>query len=184
MVPFLVLNENFWDASAERLFLQGKGNLGKDIPSIGMLVGLLLASTWWAASALLEPSSSTSSSWCGLCPRPDWAPHWLGACTLAPRACSWTLQGHEPNYAASSTSGSSKKIFLPSMIGVQQYTVLSLVVLGRLAHGRTKLANLPSEGSCELGSLSAFLSWKQSTLGLSLFLLSLCRRIGYEFIMP
>ncbi len=32
------------------------------------------------------------------------------------------------------------------MIGMQQYAVSSLVVLGRLASGRTKLANLPSEG--------------------------------------
>ncbi len=88
-----------------------KGSLGKDIPSIGTLVGLLLASTWQAASALLEPSSSTLSSWCGLCRQPDWAPHWLGTRALAPRACSWSLQGHKPNSAASSTSGSSKRFF-------------------------------------------------------------------------
>ncbi len=88
-----------------------KGSLGKVISSIGMLVGLLLASTWQAASALLEPSSSTSSSWCGLCRQPDWAPHRLGARALAPRACSWSLQGHEPNFAASSTSGSLKRFF-------------------------------------------------------------------------
>ncbi len=88
-----------------------KGSLGKDIPSVGMLVGLLLASTWRAASALLEPSSSTSSSWCGLCQQPDWAPHWLCARAFAPWACSWSLQGHKPNSATSSTSGSSKRIF-------------------------------------------------------------------------
>jgi hypothetical protein len=39
-----------------------KGSLGKDIPSVGTLIGLLLALTWQAASALLEPSSSTSFS--------------------------------------------------------------------------------------------------------------------------
>ncbi len=88
-----------------------KGSLGKDIPGIGTLVGLLLASTWQAASALLEPSSSISSSWCGLCRWPDWAPHRLGACALAPWACSWSLQGHEPNSAASSTSGSLNRFF-------------------------------------------------------------------------
>ncbi len=88
-----------------------KGSLGKDIPSVGTLIGLLLALTWQAASALLEPSSSTSFSWCGLCRRPDWAPHQLGARTIAPWACSWSLQGHKPNSAASSTSGSSKRFF-------------------------------------------------------------------------
>jgi hypothetical protein len=31
-----------------------KGSLGRDMPSIGTLVGLLLALTWQAASALLE----------------------------------------------------------------------------------------------------------------------------------
>jgi hypothetical protein len=39
-----------------------KGSLGRDMPSVGMLVGLLLALTWQGASALLELSSSTSSS--------------------------------------------------------------------------------------------------------------------------
>jgi hypothetical protein len=47
-----------------------------------------------------------------------------------------------------------EKIFLLSMIGVQQYAVLSLVVLGRLACGCTKLANLLQEG---ILSLLAFL---------------------------
>ncbi len=75
------------------------------------LAGLLLASTRQAASALLELSSSTLSSWCGLCQWPDWAPHQLGACALAPWACSWSLQGHKPNSAASSTSGSLKRFF-------------------------------------------------------------------------
>ncbi len=88
-----------------------KGSLGRDMPSVGTLVGLLLALTWQAASALLELSNSTSSSWRGLCQQPDWAPHWLGARALAPWACSWSLQGYEPNSAASSTSGSLKRFF-------------------------------------------------------------------------
>ncbi len=136
-----------------------KSSLGKDIPSIGTLVGLLLALTWQAASALLELSSSTLSSWRGLCRRPDWAPHRLSARALAPWACSWSLQGHKPDSAANGTSGSLKGIFLPLMIGVQKYAGLSLVVLGRLARGRTKSANLLPKGSCKLGSLLAFLSW-------------------------
>ncbi len=135
-----------------------KGSLGRDMPSIGTLVGLLLALTWWAASALLELSSSTLSSWRGLCRQTDLAPHRLGARALAPWACSWSLQGHEPNSTASGTLGSSKRFFLPSMIGVQQYAGLSLVVLGRLARGRTKLANLLQEGSWrKILSLLAFL---------------------------
>ncbi len=75
------------------------------------LAGLLLASTRQAASALLELSSSTSSSWHGLCQQPEWALYQLGAHALAPWACSWSLQGHEPNSATSSTSGSSKSFF-------------------------------------------------------------------------
>ncbi len=50
-----------------------------------------------------------------------------------------------------------QKEFLPSMIGMQQYTGLSLVVLGRLARGCTKSANLLQEGFWrEILSLSAF----------------------------
>ncbi len=88
-----------------------KGSLGGDMPSVGMLVGLLLALNWQAASALLELSSSISSSWCGLCWQPDWAPHQLGAHVLAPWACFWSLQGHKPDSAASGTLGSSKWFF-------------------------------------------------------------------------
>jgi hypothetical protein len=44
------------------------------------------------------------------------------------------------------------------MIGVQQYAGLSLVILGRLARGRTKSANLLQEGSWrKILSLSALL---------------------------
>ncbi len=75
------------------------------------LVGLLLALTRWAASALLELSSPTSTSWCGLSRQPDWAPCPLGARTVAPWDCSQSLQGHETNSAASSTSGSLKRFF-------------------------------------------------------------------------
>ncbi len=81
------------------------------IPSVGLLVGLLLASTRQAASALLELSSSTSSSWRGLCQWPDWSPHWLGDRALAPWACSWSLQSHEPNSAAGGSSGSLRRFF-------------------------------------------------------------------------
>ena len=87
-----------------------KGSLGKDMPSLGILVGLLLATTRLAVFALLEPSSSASSSWWGLCRWPDWGPHWLGAHALTSRVCSWSDQGRKPNSAASSTSGSSKMI--------------------------------------------------------------------------
>ncbi len=104
--------QKFWERLGGTAVLMRKGSLGKDMPSIGTLVGLLLASTWQAASATLELSSSTLSSWCGLCRWPDWAPHRLGTCTLASWACSLSLQGHEPNFAASGTLGSSKWIFL------------------------------------------------------------------------
>ncbi len=87
-----------------------KGSLGKDMPCLKMLVCLLLAATRLAASALLEPSSSASSSWCGLCQRPDWGPHQLGAHTLTPRICSWSDQVRKPNSTMSSTSGFSKMI--------------------------------------------------------------------------
>jgi hypothetical protein len=128
------------------------------MPSIGMLLGLLLALTQQAASALLELSSSILSSWRGLCQWPDWAPHQLGTCALAPWACSWSLQGHEPDSTASGTPWSSKRIFLPLMISMQRYAGLALVVLGRLARGHTKLANLLQEGSWQkILSLSAFL---------------------------
>ncbi len=75
------------------------------------LVGLLLVSTRWAASGLLELSSPTSTSWCGLCQQPDWALCRHGARTLAPWDRSWSLQGHGPNSAASITLGSSNRIF-------------------------------------------------------------------------
>jgi hypothetical protein len=75
------------------------------------LVGLLLALTRWATSALLELSSPTSTSWCRLSRQPDWAPCWLGACALAPWDRSWSLQGHKTNSATSSTSGSLKRFF-------------------------------------------------------------------------
>jgi hypothetical protein len=51
-----------------------------------------------------------------------------------------------------------KRFFLPLMIGVQQCAGLFLVVLGRLARGRTKLAYLLPEGSQKYAlSLLAFL---------------------------
>ncbi len=70
-----------------------------------------------------------------------------------------------------------QKNFLPSMIGMQHYTGLSLVVVGKHASGCTILAILLPEGSWrKLLSLLAFLSWKQQTLSLLAFLWSPCRR--------
>ncbi len=106
-----LLATNFFETPRRNGCSHEKGSFGRDMPSVGMLVGLLLALTRQAASALLELSSSTLSSWCGLCRQPDWAPHRLGACALSPWACSWSLQGHEPNSAASGTSWPSKRVF-------------------------------------------------------------------------
>ncbi len=92
-------------------FSYKKGSLGKDILCVGMLVGLLLALIWWAASALLGLASLPSTSWCGLCQWPDWSPYQLSARAHVPWDCSWSLQGHEPDSATSSTSGSLKRIF-------------------------------------------------------------------------
>ncbi len=129
-----------------------KGSLGKDMPSIGTLVGLMLALTWQAASALLELSSSSSSSWRGLCRQPDWAPHRLGARLLLESSGSQTQLHCKWHF------GVLEKIFLLLMISMQQYAGLSLVVLGRLACGRTKSANLLQEGSWQkILSLLAFL---------------------------
>ncbi len=129
-----------------------KGSLGRDIPSIGMLVGLLLALTWQAASVLLGLASPPLTIWCGLRQWSHWAPYWLGAHARVPEDQSWSLQGRGPNSATSSTLR-SLIFFLPLMIGVQQYAGLSLVVLGRFARGRTKLANLLPEGSCKTPQL-------------------------------
>ncbi len=110
VVPFLIGNKNIetpWRNGCSNK----KCSLGRDMPSIGTLVGLLIALTWQAVSALLELSSSTLSSWCGLCRWPDWAPHRLGAHALAPWACSWSLQGHKTNSATSGTLGSSERFF-------------------------------------------------------------------------
>ncbi len=112
-VPFLVLNKKNWDALAERLFLREKAVLEKTYLASGCWLAYCFASTWWAASALLEPSSSTTSSWCGLWRQPDWASHRFGTHALAPppRACSWSLQGHKPNSATNSTSGFLTRFF-------------------------------------------------------------------------
>ncbi len=88
-----------------------KGSLGKDMPSIGTLVGLLLASTWQAASALLGLASLPSTIWFGLCQQPDWSPYRLDVHACIPGDCSWSLQGRVPNSATSSTLGSLKWIF-------------------------------------------------------------------------
>jgi hypothetical protein len=86
-----------------------KGSLGKDIPSIGTLVGLSLALTWKAASALLGLTSFLLINRHGLCRWPDWAPYRLSARAHAPGDQSWCFQGRVPNSAASSTLGSLKR---------------------------------------------------------------------------
>ncbi len=68
--------------------------------------------------------------------------------------------------AASRTWGSSKKQFRCQWSACSNDTLAHHKVLGRLACSRTKLANPPSEGSCENGSLSAFLSWNVESLSL------------------
>ncbi len=109
-VPFLVGNKNF-EMPRRNGCSYEKGSLGRDMPSVGTLVCLLLVLTWQGASALLELSSPTSTRWHGLCRQTDWAPYQLGARALAPWDRSWSLQGHEPNSATSSTSGTSKRFF-------------------------------------------------------------------------
>ncbi len=103
-----------------------KGSLGKNIPSIGTLVGLLLALIWRAASALLGLASLPSTSWCGFCQRLDWSPYRLGARAHKPGDHFWSLQGRVPNSAASSPSGSLKRIFAIN----DQRTAMCWLVLG------------------------------------------------------
>ncbi len=143
-----------------------KGSLlGKDIPSVGMLAGLLLALTWRAASALLGLASLPSTSWCGLCRQPDWSPYWLGARAHVPGDCSWSLQGRVPNSAASSTLGSLKGFFCHQW----SRAAICWLVLGgpwkacSLPH---KSANLLPEGSQKhLLSLLVFLSALKEACG-------------------
>ncbi len=87
-----------------------KAVLEEIYPSVGMLVGLLIALTWQAASALLGLASLPSTSWHGLCQQSDWAPYRLSARARVPGDQSWSLQGLGPNSAAISTLGSLKRI--------------------------------------------------------------------------
>jgi hypothetical protein len=182
-VPFLILNENFWDDSAERLFLQEKAVLEETCLALG--TGWLAACFDLASCFCLVRAiklNIVQLMW----PLPTTR---LGSpLAQRSRACTMGLllesSGSRAQLRCEWHFGVLEKIFLPSMIGMQWYAGLSLVVLGRLSCGCTKLAHLLPEGSRKLGSLSTFLSWKQSALGLSSFLLSLFRRIGYEFIMP
>jgi hypothetical protein len=64
-----ILRTSRWDDCSYE-----KGSLRKDIPSIGTLVGLLLALTWQAASALLGLANLPLTSWRGLCQWSDWPP--------------------------------------------------------------------------------------------------------------
>ena len=94
--------------SQQNSYSYEKGSLGKDIPSVGILVGLLLALTWQAASALLGLASLPSTSWCGFCQRLDWSPYWLGARTMglflessglgAQLRCKWQFGVLEKNF--------------------------------------------------------------------------------------
>ncbi len=111
VVPFLACQKIIWERLGKTAVPTKKGSLGKDIPSIGTLVGLLLALTWQAASALLGLASLPLTSWRGLCRQSDWPPYWLCARTHIPGDCSWSIQGQWPNFAASSTSGSLKSFF-------------------------------------------------------------------------
>ncbi len=158
-----------------------KGRFGKDIPSIGTLVGLLLALTRQAASALLELSSSTLSSWRGLCRRPDWAPHRLGARVLAPWACSWSLQGHKPNSAMRSTLGSSKRFFCLRWLVCSNTLACSWWSLEGLL---VATQNWPISYQKVLANLSACwhscLPWKK-LVGI---LVEPLQKVSYEFIMP
>ncbi len=112
------------------------------------LVGLLLPLIRQAASALLELSSPTLTSWRGFCRQPDWAPCWLGTRALAPWDLLWVFRVTVPTPPQVALWGPRKEIS-PSMISMQQCAGLFLVVFDRLAHGRTKPANLLHEGSCK-----------------------------------
>ncbi len=139
-----------------------KGSLGKDMPSVGMLVGSLLATTGLAACALLEPSSSASSSWHGLCRQSDWAPYWLGARALAPRVCSWSDQGWKPNSAASNTSGSSKIFFCHLWLACSNTLACLWGSLGGLLVAAQKPANLLPEGLVDFPPCQHFpMPWKK-----------------------
>jgi hypothetical protein len=61
-VSFLVLNKKKLRHLGGTAVTMRKSSLGRDMPSVGKLVGMLLALTLRAASALLELSSSTLSS--------------------------------------------------------------------------------------------------------------------------
>ncbi len=101
-VPFPACSQNkFWEHLGKRAVPMRKARL----------VGLLLALTRQAASVVLELSSPTLTSWRSLCWQPDWDPCWLDTRALAPWDRSWSLQGHGPNSAASSTLGFLKRIF-------------------------------------------------------------------------
>ncbi len=161
---FLLVQKNLRTSQRDGCSYE-KGSLGKDLPSIGMLVGLLLVLTWQAASALLGQE----------------AYHWPADVAYANNqtglpislALARTYQGIilgvfrvvGPTPPQVALQGSWKE-FLPSMIDVQQYAGLSLVVLGRLARGCTKSANLLPEGSCQ-NSLAHWYSCRNRILKLT-----------------
>ncbi len=157
---FPFITKNNWNVLPEWLFQQERQSW-EPRAQLGTLVGLLLAMTGLAASAMLELTSSALSGRFGICRPPDCDPHRLGAHALAPRVRSWGDQGRKPNSAASSTWESSKKKFHRWWSVCSNDTLACLGVPGRLACGRTKSANPPSEGSCETRQLVGILAWKQ-----------------------
>ncbi len=82
-----------------------KGSLARDKPSVE-------GWPWQAAFALLVPASLSSTSWRGLCQRPDWAPVWLGTHTHPPGDCSSSLQIRGPNSTTSCTLGCNDHLYL------------------------------------------------------------------------
>ncbi len=141
-----------------------------------MLVGLLLALTWQAASALLGLASLPSASWCGLCWQPDWSSYQLGTRVRVPGVRSWSLQGLVPYSTASSTSGSLRRFFA---IDDQRAAIRWLVLGGpwKACLWPHKIGQPPTRRLLKKNlSLLAFLSWKKKLPSLLAFLSSLCRK--------
>ncbi len=148
--PFATKNNQ--NVSPEWLF-QRERQLWEQRAQLGTLVGLLLATTGLAASAMLELTSSASSGRFGICQQLDCNPHRLGAHVLVPWVCSWGDQGRKPDSAVSSTWGSLKKKLRRQWLACSNNGWLVFGSQGRLACGHTNLANPPSEDSW--GNLAA-----------------------------
>ncbi len=89
-----------------------KGRLGRDMPCLGTWLDFTsLHMIWQVASALVGLASLPLTSWRGLCQQPDWALYQLSTCARIPGDWSWSLRGHGPNPATSSTLCSFIRIF-------------------------------------------------------------------------